>query len=290
MNNEISSVNNFSFFGKLPQFPDFISHRAGSQEFRILDDWLQKGIAQAKMQLGSEWKPSYQNSGYFDFFFPIANTKRIITGVINSSNDKSGRDFPFIVFSLMPAQLFYSNSYGTLPLILNSFFYRAKQLFNYSIDSNDVGKIISYFDKSEIRLNSFSAANKIFDEYLITTTASEFINRINIDLSDEFVRTPEDKNYLAFRFTTDDENYNFDTGFLISLFSVLFKTSNAIPCFFKTITPSHTVKLYVYFTQPETSEYSKIITGNTDNYSLNALTEYNNKDISLKDLLDKKLL
>lgn len=286
MNNESVVTNSFGFFGKLPQFPDFIKYRAGAEEFVLFDDWLQKGIASAKLKLGDGWKDLYSNSNSFEFVFPTKRNDKIISGVLFPSLDKSGRRYPFIVFSILQDILFNPNQAGSSPLVLNSFFYRAKQLFNIASKSTDLDQIVSEFKKAEFRLNPVVAAETIFDEYLDSTSIEEFINRTVIENINNHSYEQTINDSLAISFSTDEDNYNFDTGFIIYLYTTLFGHTKTFPYIFKTLNADNIVEFFLYFNQPEPTEYAKMINSRKSTINVfKPLMDVDNSNISLREFL-----
>lgn len=290
MNNE-SSANSFCFFGKLPQYPDFIRYKSSSEEFIIFDNWLQRGIATAKQDLGSSWKDIYSNSQNVDFFFPVKNSEYILSGTFHPSSDRSGRQFPFVVFSELPKSFFNPNQAGTFPLILNSVFYRAKQLHSVASKTSEINDIVNEFNKTEVRLNSASAAENILNEYLENTTLNDFLSRTKIETSLSERVELSDSGSIALRFISDDENNNFDTGFAIYFSFVLYNRSNSMPYFFKTSKSDEKVELFIYFNHPDAAEFTKLISGgrSTDKI-ISSLLNNNNPHISLKDFIDENRL
>ena len=88
------------YFGKLPGFPDFIKYNSAGKEIIVIDTWLQEGLALAKLKIKNDWKSYYNSLNKMNFIFPFTGTDNITIGNISSSNDKSGRSYPFIMFSL----------------------------------------------------------------------------------------------------------------------------------------------------------------------------------------------
>ncbi|MFO7523892.1 MAG: type VI secretion system-associated protein TagF [Ignavibacteriaceae bacterium] len=288
MSNESIAANSFGFFGKLPQFPDFIKYRAGAEEFILFDDWLQKGISSAKLKLGSDWKDLYSNSNNIEFVFPIKRYNKIISGVLFPSMDKSGRQYPFIIFSILQNKIISPHQASSLPLVFNSFFYRVKQLFNITSKSADLNQILSEFNKAEFRLNPVLAAETIFNEYLDSTSLNEFINRISIENLNYHSIEQTEYNSFNISFGTDEDNYNFDTGFIIYLSSRLYGQSTTLAYIFKSITDNSKVKLSMYFNQPEPTEYvNMIINSNTTKDVFKPLMDIDNSNISLREFLNK---
>lgn len=283
MNSNTSSDKNyFGFFGKLPQFPDFIKYRASSDEFNILDDWIQKGIISAKLSFGNNWKEIYNNSNCYEFIFPVSKFNKIIAGTLNPGYDKAGRQFPFVVFSLFEDSFFNSLQIGILPLILNSFFYRAKQLYLYSLKAQELSEIVDEFNKAEIRISSANAANEIFDEYLSLTTVNELFSRMK--LVNNFNDSEPSIDYKL-RYQTDEENSNFDTGFILEMIRGKIKSDAKQSCFFKHTDSNYNVRLFFYENIPEPTEFPKLVSGEFTSYPVNILLGQPAPSIVLKELI-----
>lgn len=283
MNSNTSTDKNyFGFFGKLPQFPDFIKFRSSSDEFNILDDWIQKGIISAKLSFGNNWKEIYSNSDSYEFVFPVSKYNKIVAGTLNPGYDKAGRQFPFVVFSVFEDSFFNSFQIGILPLILNSFYYRAKQLYLYSLKAQELNEIIDEFNKAEIRISSANAANEIFDEYLSMTTVNELYSRIKFSNS---LNDSEPSLDYKFYYQTDDENSNFDTGFILEMISSKIKSDAKQLCFFKYTDSNYNVRLFFYDNIPEPTEFPRLVLGKFTSYPINLVLGQPVPDISLKELL-----
>lgn len=285
MNDDSHFSNCFSFFGKLSQFPDFIKHKAVSDEFSILDDWIQKGIISSKLEFGNSWKEIYENSQSFEFILPFESSNKIICGVINPGFDKSRRHFPFIVFMFFKREFFDSFRTGAAPLVLNSFFYKAKQLFQFSLKSQGLNEIVNEFNKAEIRISSVIAAENVFEEYLSATTLLELINRIKLKSVKENTSRSNSTEAFSLSFCSDDENINFDTGFILELIKIKIRSQHNIPCIFKTSDQDFKVSLYVYPALPEPTEFPKLISGEVSVLNLKDFISTENLSFILKDLI-----
>ncbi len=273
----------FGYFGKLPQYADFIKHKAGSEEFSLLDDWLQKGIASAKIKFKNDWKTVYSKSPVYEFFFPVKKNESVIAGVLYPGIDKSGREFPFIIFSVMKKKSFNNKLIGSLPLKLNRFFYQAKQLYTIAVNSTDVNSINTEFSKTSVSINTSSAIDNLFEEYLSSTSISELNERI-------FTQLENDSQSQGISFIADDENYNFDSGFLIQVSSVVNRNSDMLPFIFRTRTEDYNAKIFVYPVQPDSEDFSKLITAETSDKIKNKLFDFNNRNITLKQYLEEQSL
>jgi len=84
----------FSFYGKLPQFGDFVRYNASGTEIRTFDDWLQEGLIYTKRIMGSAYAEHF-NMLNFGFIYPCIETNKLLIGVLQASSDKVGRHYPF---------------------------------------------------------------------------------------------------------------------------------------------------------------------------------------------------
>lgn len=273
----------FGYFGKLPQYADFIKHKAGAEEFSLLDEWLQKAVASAKIKFKNDWKTVYSKSPVYEFFFPVKKNECVIAGVLYPGFDKSGREFPFIIFSVLKKKFFNTKQNGSLPLKLNRFYYQAKQLYTFAINSTDVNSLNSEFTRALITLNTSAAIENLFEEYLSTTSVSELNDRI-------FNQHENDSRSQGISFKADDENYNFDSGFLIQVTCVINKSTDSLPFIFRARTEDYNANIFVYPVQPDSEEFLKLITSETSDIIKNKLIEFNNWNITLKQYLEEQSL
>lgn len=152
MNSSISA----GYFGKLPQYSDFIKYNAGGPEIILIDDWIQQGIKSAKLKM-KNWKSTYKNSPVYEFVYPFTNTTHLITGIIKPAYDKNEREYPFLTFLTIPFSLFHNNDYYHFPLTLANQFKEMKKLSTDNLSKMNDGV-------TEIAMNT--ATNETFPEYL----------------------------------------------------------------------------------------------------------------------------
>lgn len=103
------------YFGKLPPYPDFIKFNAGGAEIRELDLWLQEGLLKAKDVLKDGWKTAYRNSPRYNFLYSSPETQNIVLGLMLPGNDKSDREFPFLVFLLIERKILKHTHFYLVP-------------------------------------------------------------------------------------------------------------------------------------------------------------------------------
>ncbi len=80
-------------FGKLPTHGDFVRHHAGGRAMRIFDEWVQRGIVQARSVSNGE-EPSGPT---LCFFADVPGAPHVLAGAFRPSRDRTGRRYPFLV-------------------------------------------------------------------------------------------------------------------------------------------------------------------------------------------------
>ena len=85
------------------------------RKYQTIDNWLQEGLALAKLKYKNEWKDFYNNTSSINFIYPFTGTDNTTIGVISPSNDKSGRSFPFIMFHNIKKNVNDDSSFYLIP-------------------------------------------------------------------------------------------------------------------------------------------------------------------------------
>ena len=91
--------------GKLPSHGDFVRHRATTPAMRAFDEWLQKGLYQAR-QDRSALDAAYDRAPAYRFVFRSAEAREQLIGVMQPSRDQAGRMYPFTVAVEVEPQTF----------------------------------------------------------------------------------------------------------------------------------------------------------------------------------------
>lgn len=87
--------------GYLPGHPDLVRVRGGHRATRALEQWLERGLHQARWEQGAAFAGSYGRLVY-RFIFRADNSEQVVAGVLYASEDSHGRPFPFVAFELIP--------------------------------------------------------------------------------------------------------------------------------------------------------------------------------------------
>lgn len=226
------------YFGKLPQYNDFIKFNAGGPEILKIDEWIQQGIRSARLKQRSNWKTVYRNAPPFYFIYSHTDTSNIIAGIIKPGHDKNKREYPFIIFFTFPAADVHVH---LLPLILAS-------PFN-EISTN--GK--NYFTLLKDELASFtmyvsdSEYYELFNEHLMTPQ-KQFWAGILADesLVQNFKNNLIHLNLLdssagKFSISSSEESLPYNLGILILLLSSSVDISRTPALFWSSQDLQHTV-------------------------------------------------
>lgn len=109
---------NVGCYGKLPFWPEFLELDATAPVAQAFKDWLHRGLAEARLQLG-EAEGDVQFSGGWRLLFAPPGGTELLAGVIRPSADEGyRRSFPFSVFSVFPRRDWSGGDFSLLPLAL----------------------------------------------------------------------------------------------------------------------------------------------------------------------------
>jgi type VI secretion system ImpM family protein len=277
---KISSDFKFSagYFGKLPHYPDFIKYNTSGPEILILDKWIQDGIL-AAVKLKSDWENFYINSSPINFLFPFTGTGNIILGLIHPSFDKTGREFPFIIFMNINKNIIGNIPVYLFPLSFRESFDFFAGLFNEIKLLDPLGKenlavINNKFNyqslPSFIRNNqthSFSENSvSSYHNFLAETNHKEFRERVledydgsrimnllnNLNRSLSFLRSQKNVSIsfgVKISFIHNKDYSYFDLGFFINIILLIAGKTSLLPALFFKNENSHT-HLYIFFCNP----------------------------------------
>jgi len=91
------------WFGKMPHVGDFISRRLPDDFIRAWDDWLQSGMAKARVDLGAAWTTRYLLAPVRRFWLaPQLLGDSGWAGALMPSVDSVGRYFPLTIAAALP--------------------------------------------------------------------------------------------------------------------------------------------------------------------------------------------
>lgn len=292
MNTELKK----GFFGKLPHYPDFIKYNASSNEVIDFDEWIQQGLMIAKERLQNDWSDAYRSAPIYCFLFPSDDKQNILMGVMRSSNDLSGRKYPFIALQkIILAELPEHSAYH-LPIIYNEFLDKSETFVKNANDIDRLEYLTTQFDQM-----AFLAENEVdslinqYDKFLLNTTQEEFYHQIGIDFDNstrylilknlnDILLPFRDQNVSGFslglRFPLSNGNkYHFETAFWMHTSMQICNNFNLPPFVFWTAQKPSCV---LFFKKPSASEYTILIKPDKSWESIYVM----NSDGDREDLID----
>lgn len=116
-----------SCFGKMPIHSDFIRYNLTTREAGAFEKWIQEGVACIARKHPKGWPPVYRNFPVHHFVLSGSEQETSLIGSLTSSQDKSGRVYPFATLAAVGGGLFYNNR-ATLPLVHEDFFRESEAL------------------------------------------------------------------------------------------------------------------------------------------------------------------
>lgn len=214
MFNKITSEFSSGYFGKLPEFNDFIKFNAGSPEIFFVDNWLQTGLAYAKANYKSEWKEKYDNLRPTGFFLPVTSSNKVVTGMLYPGKDRSGREFPFLIFSLIPGSHF--DKFHFIPAAIQPVLAVLDEMLRKENELNSLNNALKNYT---IILPHKESLQQKFNEYLSDTSVIEFLKRTKLNYN--ALKTTDliytDSTFIRISFSSDTNYFGFDAGTLIYL-------------------------------------------------------------------------
>ncbi len=293
--------NAVGYFGKLPAFNDFVKFNAGGEELLVLDKWLQDGLVSAKMKLKSEWVNYYKNSEHFFFFYPFTGTKRALAGILIPGLDKSGREFPFLIFFYLNKDQLTNVPYYLIPMILFDILKEFKFAVTDISSVADLSLINERLNKISCNINNFNSEQNFYQNYVSNTSQAAFWDRImeGYDDSEKLsflnrlyvssIAGKEKAEPVIISFISDKNHYINDLSFFIHL-TLTFHKAYSLPAIFWTDSEYKNHLLYLFLNKPLPYNYIDLIYRQTNQNVLN-IEEQNVNTISnsFKDILNKNI-
>jgi type VI secretion system ImpM family protein len=231
------------YFGKLPEFNDFIKFNAGSSEILYIDNWLQEGIAQAKTKFKAEWKVNYDSLPPTGFFLPVPSSGKITVGMLYAGKDKSGREFPFIIFSIVAGNQF--EPYYLMPAEIESILSGLDEVLRKEENLNSLNTALKNFNMS---LPPKDLVRNNFRQYLSVSRINEFITRTHLSSLEEIMRDRmyQDNSFVKITFVADEAHFSYDAGFLIYLLHKKLNLSYRHSSLFWNMDPSGSYQIIIF--------------------------------------------
>lgn len=133
-------------FGKLPIHSDFIRYNLATREVSALEKWVQEGVGCIARKHPKVWPPVYRHFPTHHFVLSGSEQEKSLIGSLTSSQDKSGRIYPFATMATIRGGLYHTNR-ATLPLVHGGFFRDCQALVESSRDATTVPALIQQLDE-----------------------------------------------------------------------------------------------------------------------------------------------
>ena len=160
--------------GKLPTHGDFVRHRATTPAVRAFDEWVQKGLYQARQQRRRELEAVYDDAPAIRFVFNAQGGTHPLLGTMKPSRDRSGRTYPFTV-SVEAAHALDADGLRYAPVQARALFDDADQIVQAAtagtLSHRDV---IDRVRQLEPSLSVSATRPSAYDRYLQEQTMASF--------------------------------------------------------------------------------------------------------------------
>lgn len=264
--NNTGNKNQFitGFFGKLPVYADFIKHNAANNEIQVLDSWIQEGLALAKIKYKEDWKNYYQNCPGLNFIYPYTGTENLIIGLMTTSSDKSGRSYPFIIFSIIKKNNLRDFPNHILPLTLSQMFSSFREFLNNNSRCEEVALLRSSINDLRVNIPEASSLNISYKKFTAEKTISELIDSeiTNSAVPGSYFndRLIIADNLVAAEFPFKSE-WQMINSYCIQMFQKIFK-NEALPGIFWTDQDSGSNRVFLLFMKSKPANFTDLIVSN----------------------------
>ncbi len=157
------------YYGKLPVSEEFIRCQASGVEIEELDHWLREGMYHAKSTLGSSWSMDFAQADAWGFLYLPRGGDRFLTGFLKPSQDKAGREFPFLLYLLLKREEFRESPWCA-PMHFKEFFEQSHRLLLNVSEESDLNRL-------QFRLQGLSPIDGVGNLSVDTRYHSELLRR-----------------------------------------------------------------------------------------------------------------
>ena len=266
------------YFGKLPDFSDFIRYNASGNDVLVFDQWLQQGLHSAKTQLNLEWNSAFENAPAYKFLF-APDSQPSLVGIWQPSRDSAGRKFPFVIAMRVDRQKFNERIDNLIPVIFDQFFNESRQLIQNAVNGLDLERITA-------RTKSLSGPymnDRRYKTYLSNTTVENFCTNLWGSFNNKKkyllmtnlteillpLRKQDTSRFslgLKFPLCTDHQLLGFNTSFWLEISMRLVGKSITTPFFFWTLPEAgESGNLFLFFRLPSAKNFVNLIQGDLEN-------------------------
>jgi type VI secretion system ImpM family protein len=172
------------YFGKLPNFADFIKYNASGEELLTFDKWIQEGILNSKFKFKDRWEEIYKNSPSYNFLYNCHGAKNFLAGNLFPSKDKISREYPFLTTLRFDKSLITGDQIFQIPLLLKSFSEKMSEIYDFAVKCSNSAELNNFVENSEFDFEIHDVMMDEYKEYLNRTELAYFWDRV-LDEPDE---------------------------------------------------------------------------------------------------------
>ncbi|QCE35296.1 type VI secretion system-associated protein TagF [Acetobacteraceae bacterium] len=117
MPNSFNISNRISYFGKLPQYGDFLKGNLPEKVYITLDEWISTELREAQRHCGGHFDQKWLKAPIYYFALKKNNNlfQKSTFGVWMPSLDKANRPFPFLLFLFLPENIDFQEGINSTP-------------------------------------------------------------------------------------------------------------------------------------------------------------------------------
>lgn len=135
------------YFGKLPSRGDFVRSQNGSAVIHTLDRWISGCLEQ--LATDADWKRHFDAMPAVLFAFAGSRNPAFLVGRLASSQDSSGRRFPFLVAGSLRTEAPLAFLPG-MPLAMHSAWTEMEHLMREARDAADINQALGRIEVTQL--------------------------------------------------------------------------------------------------------------------------------------------
>ncbi|MDO3379321.1 type VI secretion system-associated protein TagF [Geoalkalibacter halelectricus] len=129
----------------MPIHPDFIRHGVRAREVVGLENWVQEGVGLFSRRAPGEAREPLASFPRHHLVMNGGEQDRTLVGTLSASRDRSGRAYPFVVFSLADEPLFREMQ-AAVPLAFDAFFQNSDHILDAPWNQEPVALLLDRVD------------------------------------------------------------------------------------------------------------------------------------------------
>jgi type VI secretion system protein ImpM len=130
----------------LPIHSDFIRYNLATREAGAFEKWVQEGAGCIARKHPKGWPPVYRHFPVHHFVLAGSEQEMNLIGSLVSSQDKSGRVYPFSTLAAVGGGMFHTNR-ATLPLVCREFFRESQAFMGHAREAASVPALFQQLDE-----------------------------------------------------------------------------------------------------------------------------------------------